>query len=75
MEHQERIDMSSSGREDGRWMRTEGNERKTVEEEEESKTLERTEAKKESEETLEGVELAEVEVNDEEVEWRTEGKV
>ena len=68
-------------REDGKWMRTEGNKRKTVEEEEDSilrktvkflKTLERTEAKKESEERLEVVELAEVEVNEEEVEWRTQ---
>ena len=69
-------------RDDGKWMRTEGNKRKIVEEEEESmsrktvkylKTVERTEAKKESEETLEVVELAEVEVNEEEVEWSIEG--
>ena len=61
-------------------MSTEGNKRKTVEEEEESmlrntvkylKTLVRTEAKKESEKKLERVELTEVEVN-EEVEWRSE---
>ena len=67
-------------REDGKWMRTEGNKRKTVEEEDESmlrktvlslKMLERTEPKKESEETQEVVELAEVEVNEGEVEWRT----
>ena len=38
-----------------------------------SKTLERTEARKESEERQEVVELAEVEVNGEEVECRTEG--
>ena len=37
------------------------------------KTSEKTEAKKESKETLEVVELAEVEVNEEEVEWSTEG--
>ena len=64
-------------------MRMEGNKRKTAEEEEESmlrktvkyvKTLERTEAKKESEETLEVVDLAGVEVNEEEVEWTTEGE-
>ena len=64
-------------------MWTEENKRKTVEEEEESmlrktvkylNTLERTEANKESEETLGEVELAEVEVNEEEVEWRTEGE-
>ena len=36
------------------------------------KTSERTEAKKEFEETLEVVELAEVEVSEEEVEWWTE---
>ena len=49
-------------REDGKWMRTEGNTRKTVEEEDESmlrnsvrylKTSERTGAKNESEETQE----------------------
>ena len=39
-----------------------------------SKTLERTEAKKESDETMEMVELAEVEVNEEEVGWRTEAE-
>ena len=63
--------------EDRKWMRTEGDERKTVKEEEESllrkavkylKTLERAEAKKESEERQEVVELAEVDVNEEEVE-------
>ena len=56
--------------------------RKTVEEEEECKsrtpldlkTLVRTEAKKECEVTLEVVELAEMEVDEEEVEWRTEGE-
>ena len=66
-------------REDGNWMRTEGNKRKTVEEEEESmlrntlkylKTSERAEAKKESEERQEVLELPEVEVNEE---WRAEG--
>ena len=65
-------------REDRKWMRTAGIKRKTVEQEEEEtvkylKTLERTEAKKESQETLEVVE-AEVDVNEEEVEWRTEGE-
>ena len=35
---------------------------------------EKAEAKKESEETLEFVELAEVEVKEEEVKWRTEGE-
>ena len=62
-------------REDGKWMRTEGNKRKTIQEEgvsklrktvKYSKTSERTVAKKEPEETLEVVELAEVEVNEEE---------
>ena len=38
------------------------------------KTLERAEAKKESEETQQVVELAEVEVNEEEVEWGTQGE-
>ena len=38
------------------------------------KTLERAEAKKGSEETQEVVELAQVEVNEEDVEWRTEGE-
>ena len=38
------------------------------------KTLDRTAAKRESEETLEVVELAEVEENEEEVGWRTEGE-
>ena len=38
------------------------------------KTLVRTEAKKECEVTLEVVELAEMEVDEEEVEWRTEGE-
>ena len=70
-------------REDGRCMRTEGNKRKTVEEEEESmlrnavkclKTLERAQAKKESEETQKVVEMAVVAVNEEEVEWTTEGE-
>ena len=37
------------------------------------KSWERAEAKKESEETQEVEELAEVEVNEEEVEWGTEG--
>ena len=64
-------------------MRPEGNKRKTVEEEEESmlrktlkylKTLERGEAKKEYDETQEVVELAEVEVHEEDVECRTEGE-
>ena len=54
-------------REDGKWMRTEGNKRKTVEEEQESmlrntakylQTLDRTEAKTNPEETLEEVALA-----------------
>ena len=70
-------------RDKGQSMRTEGNKLQTVEEEEESmsrntvkylKTLERTEAKKESEETLEEMQLAGVEVNEEEVEWRAEGE-
>ena len=70
-------------REDGKWIRTVGNNRKTVEGEVESmlrktvkyrKTLERADAQKESEETLAAVEVAEVEVNEEEeVQWRTEG--
>ena len=38
------------------------------------KTLVRTEAKKECEVTLEVVELAEMEVDEEEVEWITEGE-
>ena len=69
--------------EKGKWTRTEEIKRKRVEEEEESmlrKTvqykmaLERAEAMKESEETQEVVELAEMEVNEEEVEWRAEGQ-
>ena len=64
-------------------MRTEGNKQKTVDEEEESmllktvkylKTSERAEAKKGSEETQELVEWAEVDVNQEEVEWRIGGE-
>ena len=62
------------------WMRPEGNKRKTVEQEEESllnknvylKTLEMAEAKKESEETQEILKLAEVEVSEEDVDWRME---
>ena len=70
-------------REDGKWKRTEGNKRKTVEEEGESmlrntvkylKTLERAEAKGESEETTEAVELPEVEVNVEVVECGERGR-
>ena len=69
--------------EDGKWMRTEGHKRKTVEEDDESmlrntvkylKTFERAEAKKESEEAQEVLELAEVELNEEEVERRTGGR-
>ena len=70
--------LEDAEREDGQWMRTEGNKRKTVEEQEESmlrktvmylKTLERAEAKKDSEETQEVVELGDVEVNEEEVQF------
>ena len=70
-------------REDGKWMRTEGNKRKTVEEEKESVlrktvknllTWERAEEKTDSEEKKVVVDLAEVEVNEEEVEWRTVGE-
>ena len=64
-------------------MRTKLSKRKIVEEAEESmlrksvkcpKTLERAEAKQESEETQEVVELAEVEANEEEADWRSEGE-
>ena len=64
-------------REDGEWMRTEGNKRKSVEEEEESmsrktvkylRTFEMAETKKGSEGVQEIVEFAEVEVNEEEEE-------
>ena len=68
-------------RDDGKWMRTDGNKRKAGEESEESrlrktvrylKELDKMENKKESGKTQEVVEVAEVEVNEEEEEWTTE---
>ena len=68
-------------RDDGKWMRTDGNERKAGEESEESrlrqtvrylKELDKMENKKESGKVQEVVEVAEVEVNEEEEEWMTE---
>ena len=68
-------------RQGGKWMRAEGNKRKTVDEEQEAeedmikksvqnlKTLETAQAKKELEEIQEVVELAKVEANEEEDEW------
>ena len=59
-------------REDGKWMRTEANKRKSVEDDEESmvrktmqclKTSEKTETRKESEGLVEIEELAQAEVN------------
>ena len=67
-------------RDDGKWMRTLGNKRKAAEESEESrlrktvrylKELDKME-NKESGKTQEVVEVAEVEVNEEEEEWTTE---
>ena len=77
-EHQE-----DPEREYGKRMRTEEDKRKTVEEQEESlsrdtvrylKTLERDKTEKESEGTQEAGELVEVEVNQEKVEWESEGE-
>ena len=77
-EHQE-----DPEREYGNRMRTEEDKWKTVEEQEESllrntlrylKTLERDKTEKESEGTQEAGELEEVEVNQEKVEWETEGE-
>ena len=68
-------------RDDGKWMRTDGNKRKAAEESEESrlrktvrylKELDKMENKEESGKTQEVVEVAEVEVNEEEEEWTTE---
>ena len=68
-------------RDDGKWMRNDGNKRKAGEESEESrlrktwrylKELDKMENKKESGKTQEVVEVAEVEVNEEEEEWMTE---
>ena len=68
-------------RDDGKWMRTNGNKRKAGEESEESrlrktvrylKALAKMENKTESGKTQEVVEVAEVEVNEEEEEWMTE---
>ena len=78
MDNRRKADGEHPEREDGKWMRTDGNKRKTVDVEEGQRAqanLEVPEAEKESEETQEVVELAEVEVNeDEEVECRTEGE-
>ena len=68
-------------RDDGKWMRTDGYKRKAWEESEESrlrktvrflKDFDKMENKKESGKTQEVVEVAEVEVNEEEEEWMTE---
>ena len=68
-------------RDDGKWMRTDGNKRKAGEESEESKLrktvrylkeLDKMDNKKESGKTQEVEEVAEVEVNEEEEEWTTE---
>ena len=68
-------------RDDGKWMRTVGNKRKAGDESEESrlrktvrylKELDKMENKKESGKVQEVVEVAEVEVNEEEEEWMTE---
>ena len=68
-------------RDDGKWMRTDGNKRKAGEESEESrlrktvrylKELDKMENKEESDKMQEIVEVAEVEVNEEEEEWMTE---
>ena len=68
-------------RDDGKWMRTDGNKRKAGEESEESrlrktvrhlKELDKMENKKGSGKVQEVVEVAEVEVNEEEEEWKTE---
>ena len=68
-------------RDDGKRLRTDGNKRKAGEESEESrmrktvrylKELVKMENKKESGKTQEVVEVAEVEVNEEEEEWTTE---
>ena len=67
-------------RDDGKWMRTDGNKRKAVEESEESR-LRKTEIlegigqdgnKKGAGNTQKVVEVAEVDVNEEEEEWMTE---
>ena len=68
-------------RDDGKWMRTDGNKRKAGEESEESrlrktvrylKELDEMEDKKEPGKVQEVVEVAEVEVNEEEEQWMTE---
>ena len=68
-------------RDDGKWLRTDENKRKAGEKSEESrlrktvryfKELDKTENKKESGKTQEVVEVADVEVNEEEEEWNTE---
>ena len=65
---------------DEKWVRTEANKRKSVEDDEESmvrktmqylKTLEKAEARKESEGLVVIDELVEFELNSEEDEWRT----
>ena len=78
---QRRSTQKDPERDDGKWMRTDGNKRKAGEESEESrlrktvrylKELDKMENKKESGKSQEVVEVAEVEVNVEEEEWMTE---
>ena len=75
-EHQE-----DPERDDGKWMRTDGNKRKAGEESEESmlrktvrylKELDKMENKKESGQVQGVMEVAEVKMNEEEEEWMTE---
>ena len=72
--------LEDAERVDEKWVRTEANKRKSVEDDEESmvrktmqylKTVEKAEARKESEGLVVIEEMPEVEVNSEEDEWRT----